>query len=100
MIRTFTLKPLLSAVETKTFQGKTNPEVTYIVKKTGKQYHVFAEVEAKEAALDCGAPKGGAANRGCLDPRDKSLAQLSREARFMASPVSSAQRDRLGRSAI
>ena len=63
MIRTFKLKPSLSAVEMKTFQGETNPEVTYIVMKTGKQYHVFLEVEAKEAALDCGAPKGGAANQ-------------------------------------
>ncbi len=61
MNKTFKVKPSQSAVEIKTFQGKTNPKVSYLVMKTGRRYHVFAEVEAKEAARDCGATKGATA---------------------------------------
>ena len=33
---------------------------TYLILRTGKgSYHVFAEVEAKEAAIDCGTPSSG-----------------------------------------
>jgi hypothetical protein len=38
------------AVEIKTFEGK---EATYLVMKTKGAYHVFVEVEAKDAARDC-----------------------------------------------
>ena len=62
MNRTFKLKPPQVAMEVKTFQGKDNPMVTYLVMKTGREYHVFTEVEAKQAAEDCGAPKTGKTN--------------------------------------
>lgn len=43
---------------TRSFQG--NDGRTYIVFKTTKgSYHVFKEVEAKEAARQCGATKEG-----------------------------------------
>lgn len=38
------------AVEMKTIKGK---ESTYLVMKFKRSYHVFTEVEAKEAARDC-----------------------------------------------
>jgi len=38
------------AVEMKTFNGKQD---TYLVMKIDGAYHVFVEVEAKEAARDC-----------------------------------------------
>jgi hypothetical protein len=44
-------------LETRTFTGRSGD--TYIVlRSTGGSYHVLVEVEAKRAALDCGAPKG------------------------------------------
>jgi hypothetical protein len=44
-------------LEMRTFEG--NDGVTYLVfRSTGGSYHVFAEVQAKEAARRCGATKG------------------------------------------
>ena len=43
-------------LEMRTFPGKDG--VTYLVfRSTGGSYHVFAEVEAKEAARQCGTKK-------------------------------------------
>jgi hypothetical protein len=39
-----------AAVEMRTFKGK---ERTYLVMKIKSAYHVFTEVEAKNAARDC-----------------------------------------------
>ncbi len=44
-------------LETKTFVG--NSGATYVVFRTSGSYHVLTEVDAKEAARDCGARKGG-----------------------------------------
>ena len=52
MAKTFNVKPSPSAIGVKAFQGKKGS--TYIVMKTGNEFHVFVEVEAKEAASDCG----------------------------------------------
>ena len=52
------LKPEKHGVdlEMRTFRGK--DDVTYLVfRSTGGSYHVFAEVEAKEAARQCGTTK-------------------------------------------
>jgi hypothetical protein len=44
-------------MEMRTFAGRSG--ATYLVFKTGPaSYHVFAEVEAKEAARDCGVEEG------------------------------------------
>jgi hypothetical protein len=53
-----TLKPKKRGVqlEMQTFRGKDG--VTYLVfRSTGGSYHVFAEVEAKDAARQCGTTK-------------------------------------------
>ena len=43
-----------TGLEMRTRKGQSG--CTYLILKTGKgSYHVFAEVEAKEAAIDCGA---------------------------------------------
>jgi len=45
-------------LEMKTFQGK--GEQSYLVLRTrGGAYHAFLEVEAKQAARECGASRGG-----------------------------------------
>jgi len=45
-------------LEMKTFTGDEGQN--YLVFRTAKgSYHVFQEVEAKEAAADCGIPKNG-----------------------------------------
>jgi hypothetical protein len=45
-----------SGLEMMTIEGDSG--TTYLVLRTGKgSYHVFAEVEAKEAAIDCGNSK-------------------------------------------
>jgi hypothetical protein len=61
------MKPSKDSVEIKIFhrKAKTKPQVTYIVMKTGREYHVFAEIEAKRAALDCGAR--GTREKGTVD---------------------------------
>jgi len=41
-------------MEIRTFTGKDGD--SYIVMRTGDEFHVFVEVEAKEAARDCGFP--------------------------------------------
>lgn len=42
----------------RTFEGKSGK--TYLVFRTREGgYHVFAEIEARRAAVDCGAPKQG-----------------------------------------
>jgi hypothetical protein len=44
-------------LEMRTFDGADG--ITYLVfRSTGGSYHVFAEVQAKEAARRCGAKKG------------------------------------------
>jgi len=44
-------------LEMRTFEGKDG--ITYLVfPSTGGSYHLFAEVQAKEAARRCGATKG------------------------------------------
>ena len=46
-----------AGLEIKTFVGRSG--TTYLVMRTGPgSYHVFAEVEAKKAARDCGAAEG------------------------------------------
>jgi hypothetical protein len=49
-----TLKRTGLGLEMKTIEGK---KTTYLFLRKGKEYHVFAEVEAKGAARDCGATK-------------------------------------------
>jgi len=51
----FNVKPASSALEISTFPGK-NKQVKYIVMKLNTEFHVFVEVEAKQAAKDCGCP--------------------------------------------
>ena len=47
-----------TGLEMKTFVGHSG--TTYLVYRTAPgSYHVFAEVEAKEAARDCGSTEGG-----------------------------------------
>ena len=53
MPKTLNVKPSAAAMEIRTFESK-NPRVQYIVMRTGDEFHVFAEVEAKEAAANCG----------------------------------------------
>jgi hypothetical protein len=50
-------------LEVRTFRGE-NDHKTYIVFRTTKgSYHVFKEVEAKGAALECGGPSTGDTRR-------------------------------------
>ena len=42
-----------------TFVGKSGK--SYIVFRKGNSFHTFVETEAKEAASDCGAPRGNTA---------------------------------------
>lgn len=58
MAKTYNLKPSPSAIEMKIFRGMKGPKVRYLVMKQRNSFHVFAEVEAKEAAVDCGCPLG------------------------------------------
>lgn len=52
-----TPKPKGRGLEMRTFTGSSGK--TYLVLKTlDGGFHVFAEVEAKEAANDCGAARG------------------------------------------
>jgi hypothetical protein len=45
-------------LEMRTFEGESG--ATYLVLKNHNgEFHVFTEVEAKEAAMDCGAPAEG-----------------------------------------
>ncbi len=45
-------------LKTKTIRGKSGQ--SYVVHRTQEgSFHVFVEVEAKAAAVDCGAPKTG-----------------------------------------
>jgi hypothetical protein len=44
-------------LETRMFNGRNSSYMVFRTKRGG--YHVFIEVEAKQAAVDCGAPKGG-----------------------------------------
>jgi hypothetical protein len=47
-----------TGLEIRTRTGRSG--CTYVILRTGKgSYHVFAEVEAKEAAIDCGTPSDG-----------------------------------------
>jgi len=46
-----------AGLETRTFFG--NSGASYLVFRTSGSYHVLTEVDAKEAARDCGARKGG-----------------------------------------
>jgi hypothetical protein len=55
MAKKFTSKRTSYALEIETFDS-TDGKSKYLVIKTGNEYHVFAEVEAKEAATDCGCP--------------------------------------------
>lgn len=58
MAKQLTPKRKGTGLEIKTFVGESGR--TYLVLKTGPgSYHVFAEIDAKEAAVDCGAAKGG-----------------------------------------
>jgi hypothetical protein len=46
------------ALETRTYRGRSGN--SYIVHRTRDgTFHVFMEVEAKSAAVDCGSPKTG-----------------------------------------
>ena len=49
-------------LETKTFVG--NSGTSYLVFRTSGSYHVLTEVEAKEAARDCGAREGHSTKSG------------------------------------
>jgi len=49
---TFKSKRSDFAVEMRTFTGK-KTNVTYLVMKNKRAYHVFSEIEAKDAARDC-----------------------------------------------
>jgi hypothetical protein len=51
MAKTFKVKRPDFGVEIRTFPGEKSH---YLVIKTGNTFHVFAEVEAKQAATDCG----------------------------------------------
>jgi hypothetical protein len=51
MSRTVTVKRTPAAVEMRTFHGSKGH---YFVIKTDGKFHVFLEVEAKQAAWDCG----------------------------------------------
>jgi hypothetical protein len=45
-------------LEIKTFEGESGQ--TYLVfRNHNDEFHVFTEVQAKEAAMDCGAPDEG-----------------------------------------
>lgn len=50
MAKTFKKKRAGFGVEMRTFQGQ---EGVYLVLRVGGSYHVFAEIEAKDAARDC-----------------------------------------------
>ncbi len=50
MAHTFKGKRSSFGVEMRTFHGKKG---TYLVMRIKRSYHVFAEIEAKEAARDC-----------------------------------------------
>jgi len=57
MARTFKVKKVSSAVEIRTFDGEKG---RYLVMTAGDgKFHVFVEVEAKEAAKDCGCETRG-----------------------------------------
>lgn len=52
MPKTFKVKRISSAIEIRTYQGRKGK---YLVMTAGDgKFHVFSEVEAKEAAIDCG----------------------------------------------
>jgi hypothetical protein len=72
MPKTVKVKRSGLAVEIKTFRGD---KATYLVMRTGNTFHVFAEVEAKAAATDCGCP---------FDPRHNHMHKMWRE-RFSAT---------------
>ena len=56
-MKTLTGKRAGLGLEAKTFKG--NSGTTYIVFRSADgSFHAFAEVEAKEAARDCGAVEG------------------------------------------
>lgn len=55
----FTRKRKSFGIEMKTFQGSKG-ETYLVLTDGGRKYHVFGEVEAKKAAIDCGCK---------LDPR-------------------------------
>ena len=62
---TFKTKRRGLGLDVKTIQGEKN---TYIFFRTKSgSYHVFTEVEAKEAARDCGAKKESDAQTMCKD---------------------------------
>ena len=65
----FTRKRKSFGIEIKTFRGADGEN--YLVLKAGNsKYHVFAEVEAKKAAIDCGCK---------LDPRQNDTGTMWKE---------------------
>lgn len=44
----------ISVPDIRTFESKDGKN-TYVVLKQGKSYHTFVEVEAKDAAIECGS---------------------------------------------
>ena len=57
-MKTFKAKRSGAGLETRSFTGESG--ASYVVFRTARNaYHVFVEVEAKEAARDCGGPATG-----------------------------------------
>jgi len=52
------------ALDMKTIKGDKG---TYLFLKAGKSYHVFVEIDAKEAAIDCGAAEGKNTQISCKE---------------------------------
>jgi len=61
---TFKAKLTDCALEMKTIRGDKG---TYLFLKAGKSYHVFVEVDAKEAAIDWGAAEGQNTRQSCKE---------------------------------
>jgi len=72
MPRTFKAKLADCALDMKTIKGE---KATYLFLKAGKSYHVFVEVESKEAAEDCGAERraGRSARQMCGEIWNRTL---------------------------